>query len=111
MSTHTPIPIKVSYTNTDGQLTEKTFNSLCKASKFLSISIPILKELSYGGKPKLHENVPQDLKVERIPTQPKIPVGEIWHCDVCNKDIKSKSRYAHFVTIGHNKKQNLLPKQ
>ena len=104
MSNHTPIPIKVTYTNTEGQSVEKTFNSLYKASKCFSISIPILKELSYGGKPKLHENIPQDLKVERIPVQPKTPIGEIWHCDICNKDIKAKSRYAHITTIGHVKK-------
>lgn len=107
MSNHTPIPIKVSYTDMDGQLVEKEFGSLYKASKFFSVSIPILKELSYGGKPKLHENVPPDLKVERIPIKPKTPDGEIWHCDICNKDIKSKSKYAHVTTINHVKKTNL----
>ena len=64
-----------------------------------------------GMTPKLHEKTPQDLKVIRVPISPKLtndkPKDGNWHCDICNKDIKSKSKYAHVTTINHVKKTNL----
>lgn len=113
MCSHQAIPIKVSYTNTAGELVETTFNSLYKASKTLTISVSALKELSLGGTPHLKPNVPQDIKVSRIQTtpkphsEPKDPNGT-WFCDLCRKNMKFKSKYEHVQTIGHlkNNKNN-----
>ena len=112
MSYREPISIQTTYTNADGVLVEKQFRSLNQASKFFSITIQSLKELSMGMTPKLHEKTPQDLKVIRVPISPKLtndkPKDGNWHCDICNKDIKSKSRYAHVTTNGHLKLKNAL---
>jgi hypothetical protein len=56
---------------------------------------------------------PQDIKVSRIPTMPKPSKkpkesNEIYHCEICNKDMKAKSKYEHVETMGHKKKQELL---
>lgn len=109
MSNHDPISIKVTYTNPNGEQVETSFRSLYKASKILNISIPALKELSLGGTPKLKPEAPQDIKVARITTIPKPPKkpqdpNDIYHCDICNKDMKAKSKYEHAMTIGHKKK-------
>ena len=119
MSYHEPISIQTTYTDTDGHPIEKQFRSLNQASKFFSLSIQLLKELSMGLTPKLPENIPYDLKVARIPTLPKTPKIEKpkivskddkWHCDMCNIDIKLKSKYAHVSTKGHKKIQEALDK-
>jgi hypothetical protein len=113
MASHDPISIKVTYTNAQGELVETEFRSLYKASKILHISTPALKELSLGGTAKLKPEAPQDIKVSRIPTLPKPPKkptdsNEIYHCDLCNKDMKLKSKYEHVSTMGHKKKLELL---
>ncbi len=118
MSYHSPISIKTTYTNTSSELVEKEFRSLCQASKFFSISPQTLKELYLGGTPKLPENVPKDIKVTRNTTttttttttkpQTKILPDEKWHCDICNKDMKNKSKYVHMATIGHKKNLDKL---
>lgn len=110
MCTHQAIPIKVSYTNTSGELVDTTFDSLYKASRVLNISTSALKELSLGGAPQLKPNVPHDIKVSRIPTTPKPHIeskdpDRTWFCDLCKKSMKFKSKYEHSRTIGHLKKQ------
>ena len=119
MNRRDPISIKVTYTDNNAILVEKEFRSLTQASKFLTITPQTLKELSLGGKPKLHENVPKDLKVERTDNLEKIPeefrsqknlTDSKWHCDICNKDMKYKSKYAHMITLGHKKKQEMINK-
>ena len=70
MSRRNPISIHAIYTDTTGQLVEKQFRSLSQASNFFSITPQTLKELSLGGTPQLHDNVPKNLKVERINTLP-----------------------------------------
>ena len=116
MTHREPISIKTTYTDSEGNTVEKTFRSLYAASKFFSISSQALKELSLGGNPKLRPETPKNLKVERIPTLPKtktfpegssIVVGK-WHCQICDKYIKPKSKYEHVVTMGHKKNQEKL---
>jgi hypothetical protein len=117
---HQPISIKVTYTDSDNQTVEQSFRSLYKASKQLSISIPTLKELYLGGNPKLHDNVPKNITVVRIDTLPKPPPKPKtkqtqkptktdpdikWRCEICNKEIKLKSKYEHVTTMGHLKKK------
>src|SRR5437868_3009663 len=102
-----PISIKATYTDNNNQLVEKQFRSISQAANFFTITYQSLKELSLGGAPLLHENVPKDLKISRIETLPKQPniknsqkiqLDAKWHCDLCNKDIKEKSKYAHVMT-------------
>ena len=120
MSRRNPISIHATYTDSNGQLVEKQFRSLSQASNFFSITPQMLKELSLGGTPQLHDDVPKDLKVERIDTLPKLakeiePVENNteskWHCEICNKDIKSKSKYAHVMTLSHKKNLAMIAKQ
>ena len=108
MSNRTPISIKATYTNSNGELIETIFDSLSQASNFFSITPQSLKELSLGGTPNLPEKTPKDLKVVRITTAPKFPKtnSEKWHCDICDKDIKNKSKYAHIITMGHKKRES-----
>lgn len=114
MCTHQAIPIKVSYTDTTGKLVETTFNSIYKASKTLKISASTLKELSFGRTPQLRPDIPQDIKVVRIQIQKpqdkqKDPTG-VYHCEICNKDMKTKSKYEHVQTMGHIKRQEAMNK-
>jgi hypothetical protein len=114
MFSHQAIPLKVSYTDTNGELVETTFSSLYKASKILNISVPALKELSLGGTPQLKPTIPRDIKVSRVPTKPKPPPepkdpSGMWYCDLCKKSMKFKSKYEHIQTIGHVKKMGDIP--
>lgn len=111
---HQPISIRVTYTDSNNQLIEQSFRSLYKASKQLLIPIQTLKELYLGGTPKLRENVPKDIKVIRIDTLPKPPpkvqqpqtsTDAKWCCDICNKEIKAKSKYEHVLSMSHKKKE------
>lgn len=105
MSYHTPISIMATYVDENGESVEKQFESLNKASKFLSLTQQALKTMLQGGTPKLNSKskVPKELKIVRIELPPHIKPSkdEIWHCDVCNYDIKHKSKYAHIETKGH----------
>ena len=112
MNQRQPISIKATYTDKEGKTVEKIFPSLYSASKFFQISALQLKELSFGGNPKLHAEAPQDLKVERLPTTPKPSIlsqgcssipGK-WHCPICDKYIQPKSKYEHVYSITHKKK-------
>jgi hypothetical protein len=110
MDIREPISIKVKYTDSNGQIVERNFRSLYKASKTLEISTPTLKELYYGGHPKLKENVPKDITVTRIDTLPKPPKKHVdmdtkWHCDICHKDIKMSSKYVHVTTMSHKRNE------
>ena len=110
MSTRDPIGIKATYTDQDGLPFEIQFNSISQASKHFRITPQSIKELSLGGTPKLPENIPKDLKMTRFKIPPKFSKTgdhtDTWHCDVCNKDIKDKSKYAHIGTISHLQKQS-----
>lgn len=112
---HEPIPIKVMYTDTDGKYVETTFSSLYKASKSLSINIPTLKELYHGEHPKLRDGVPKDIIVVRLDAIPKEhnnwlkkEPNDKWHCQICDKDIKYKSKYEHVLSTTHKKRELLL---
>lgn len=120
MSYHEPISIQATFTNTNGESVEKQFRSLNQAAKFFTLSVQTLKELSLGMTPKTHQPMPKDLKVTQIPTLPKsskVPglttskqtiIEGLWHCDICDRSIKSKSKYAHIMTAGHNKMKGIL---
>jgi hypothetical protein len=107
-----PIGIRATYTDQEGKLVEIQFNSLSQASKYFHITPQSIKELSLGGTPSLPETLSKDLKITRFKIPPKFPktnncTGK-WHCDICDKDIKSTSKYAHIATVGHLKKQEIL---
>jgi hypothetical protein len=114
MNINSPISIKVSYIDKTGNPVETQFRSLHKASKVLGINIPTLKELSYGGSPRLKAEYPKDLKVVRIPTLPKpVPKSKQpksqqqetikYYCEICDKYLKPKSKYEHVVSKTHLK--------
>ena len=101
-----PIPIKVTYTDKEGNLIENSFKSLYQASKTLSISIPTLKELYFGGKPRLSNDTPKDIKVVRINVEKKTEKSNNgkYYCSVCDKQILYRSKYAHFSAKNHLEK-------
>lgn len=126
MSYHEPISIQATFTDTNGDSIEKQFRSLNQAAKFFKLSVQTMKDLSLGVPPKTHQPMPKDLKVIQIPLLPKPPKvpkqpkqpkskpkpkpiikNEPWHCDICNRTIKSKSKYAHVMTASHLKLKNL----
>ncbi len=110
MDRRDPISLEATYTDSDGNTIVKQFRSLNQAGKFFSLNLQTLKELSLGGTPKLHDKVPHDLVIIRIPLLPKPEKviidskDAVWHCDLCNRDIKPKSKYSHVVSKGHLKR-------
>jgi hypothetical protein len=116
MSRNQPISIQTTYTDSNGTPVEKQFRSLNQASKFFSITIQNLKDLSVGLTPKLPETVPHDLKVKKIETlstPPEILQQKkegIWFCEICHREIKYKSKYSHITTKSHLKKMGDTPR-
>ena len=110
MSYRQPISIQATFTDPSGLLISKQFRSLNQASKFFSVNIHTLKELSLGGTAPKNDKIPSDLKLVQIPTLPKeqkepdqlLKDGK-WFCQLCSRAIKPTSKYAHCLSAGHIK--------
>ena len=120
---HEPISIETTHTNKNGETEVKQFRSLNQASKFFGLSVQTLKELSLGQSPKIKDQTLQNIQVTHIPTltkppkpeikpkQPKIHKDELWHCDLCGRDVKLYSKYSHVLTKSHLKIKEITAKQ
>jgi hypothetical protein len=112
MTSHSPIPIITTHTDDQGKVITTHYGSLCKASKAFSISTHTLQLMALGKTPTLPAHVPSDLKVTQVITETPVqrekplPPNEQWHCNLCNKDMKYKSKSTHLSTIGHRKKED-----
>jgi len=103
------IGVKVK-TSVNGQETVTEYKSLYSCAKFYGLCVPTLRQIiasdPFKKKSKWRGTLPDDVTFELyIPEKSKKDktkklIGD-WHCDVCNKDMKSTSKSLHLMSVKH----------
>jgi hypothetical protein len=100
----TPITVQLIYTFNGKEIVED-YQSLLSCATRYQLSIPSLKNIINGNNSKRRGLLPDNVIIRMgDPTIFFVPSDHLWHCDLCDVDMKKNSRSLHLLSIKHRQK-------
>lgn len=86
----------------NGKEVKETYSSLLECAKHYNISIQTLRSI-IAGHSRLKNRLPENAIFELKPLHSD-KIEHLWHCDLCDTDIKPTSKSNHLLSLKHRQK-------